>query len=351
MEHNKNNNPKDEIDELLYDYFKNSNEDVPIETSKAIDEALYKKKKHSSFNISKIAAIVLLCFTMTTGLIFAKDIINFFSEIFDLKSTNIDNSGIVDAIANKNYIQNVDMDYIPIDDNYSIKVDYLMLDDLNLYLVFNLHSNKKIDENYRISITDLKLTDQDGNVIYDEDLLNGNNENYLYIPVWNKIKNENENNCRELLYLMTNGINNLQELNFSFSKLILYDNFIPFNNLEINKQINFTIDIINKFINTNTYILYSSNTDNNYNIEKCIVTDTGMYLLYKTKNINIKFSYQTSNINNYRRLLGTDYYGYHNFLVYFNINKDIFNNIDEITLTENYSNEPVKLYKNKYPPI
>ena len=53
MEHN-NNNPKDEIDDLLYDYFKNNDEDVPIETSKAIDEALYKKKKHSSFNISKI---------------------------------------------------------------------------------------------------------------------------------------------------------------------------------------------------------------------------------------------------------------------------------------------------------
>ena len=54
MEHNKN-NPKDEIDKLLYDYFKTHNEDVPIETSKAIDEALYKKKhkKHSSFKLSK----------------------------------------------------------------------------------------------------------------------------------------------------------------------------------------------------------------------------------------------------------------------------------------------------------
>ena len=52
-----------------------------------------------------------------------KDILNFFNEIFNLKSINIDNSSIVDAIANKNYIQNVDMDYIPIDDNYSIKID------------------------------------------------------------------------------------------------------------------------------------------------------------------------------------------------------------------------------------
>ncbi len=351
MEHNKNNNPKDEIDELLYDYFKNSNEDVPIETSKAIDEALYKKKKHSSFNISKIAAIVLLCFTMTTGLIFAKDIINFFSEIFDLKSTNIDNSGIVDAIANKNYIQNVDMDYIPIDDNYSIKVDYLMLDDLNLYLVFNLHSNKKIDENYRISITDLKLTDQDGNVIYDGDNYSFNNtNNILSCAGWNKIKSDNKNSLRELLHLMTNGINNISKINITFSNLVIYN--IDINkNIEFNKKISYSINIINKFIDTDILKFYTSKEYNDFKIEKCILTDTGMYLLYKTKNINIRFRYQSNNINNYRRLLGTDYNGYHNFLIYFNINKDIFNNISEIILTENYTNESVKLYKNKYPPI
>lgn len=342
MEHNKNNNPKDEIDELLYDYFKNSNEDVPIETSKAIDEALYKKKKHSSFNISKIAAIVLLCFTMTTGLIFAKDIINFFSEIFDLKSTNIDNSGIVDAIANKNYIQNVDMDYIPIDDNYSIKVDYLMLDDLNLYLVFNLHSNKKIDENYRISITDLKLTDQDGNVIYDEYMFN-DNDNYLYIPVWNKIKNENENNCRELLYLMTNGINNLKKLNFSFSNIVLYNHNNPNTNIEIKNNINFSINIIDKFLNQNIYEFYPKEIYNNFEIKKCIINDTGTYLLYKTTNSDIDFNF--ANCSKTKRALGystTDSAYY--FVIYYNINKNTFKYENTISIIETTTNKIIKLY-------
>ena len=343
MEHNKN-NPKDEIDELLYDYFKNSNEDVPIETSKAIDEALYKKKKHSSFNISKIAAIVLLCFTMTTGLIFAKDIINFFSEIFDLKSTNIDNSGIVDAIANKNYIQNVDMNYIPIDDNYSIKVDYLMLDDLNLYLVFNLHSNKKIDENYRISITDLKLTDQDGNVIYDGDLLNGNNENYLYIPVWNKIKSNNKYICKELLNLMTNGINNLRKLHFSFNNLTLYVGNKLNKTIQINKNINFSIDISDKFINIDVFKFYTDIKYNDFKIEKCIITDTGTYLLYKTKNYNVNFT--LNNLYNYHFLLGLDKNGEYNFIAYYNITKQSFNNKEEfITFQELFTNTKILLYK------
>lgn len=343
MEHNKN-NPKDEIDELLYDYFKNSNEDVPIETSKAIDEALYKKKKHSSFNISKIAAIVLLCFTMTTGLIFAKDIINFFSEIFDLKSTNIDNSGIVDAIANKNYIQNVDMDYIPIDDNYSIKVDYLMLDDLNLYLVFNLHSNKKIDENFRISITDLKLTDQDGNVIYDGDLLNGNNENYLYVPVWNKIKKENKNSCRELLYLMTNGINNLKELNLSFSNIVLYNVNNPAHNFTINTNVKFKIDIIDKFIDSNTYSFSTSINYQDFQIKKCIVTNTGMYLIYKTKNYDINFKLNSADIKEHK-LLGIDYEKYFYFIILYDVQKNIFENKLTITLEECNSKQKITLYR------
>ena len=345
MEHNKN-NPKDEIDDLLYDYFKNNDEDVPIETSKAIDEALYKKKKHSSFNISKIAAIILLCFTMTTGLIFAKDIINFFSEIFDLKSTNIDNSGIVDAIANKNYIQNVDMDYIPIDDNYSIKVDYLMLDDLNLYLVFNLHSNKKIDENYRISITDLKLTDQDGNVIYD-----GNNFTYnitnkiLCCTGWNKIKSDNKGSLRELLHLMTNGLEGISKINILFNNLVIYSESKHNKNIKLNKNIYYSINIIDKFINNDIYEFYPVTNYENFKIEKCILTDTGMYLLYKTTNYNINFNNNLNDRHSYSRLLGKDKNGQYNFLTYYNIKKDLYDNVQYIKLKEIYMNQIITLYK------
>lgn len=344
MEHNKNNNPKDEIDELLYDYFKNSNEDVPIETSKAIDEALYKKKKHSSFNISKIAAIVLLCFTMTTGLIFAKDIINFFSEIFDLKSTNIDNSGIVDAIANKNYIQNVDMDYIPIDDNYSIKVDYLMLDDLNLYLVFNLHSNKKIDENYRISITDLKLTDQDGNVIYDGSNFTFSNK-ILYCAGWNKIKCDDKNSLRELLHLMTNGIENISKINITFNNLVIYYENKHNKNMNFNKHISFSVNITDKFIDKNIYkLLPTHNNFKEFIIENCIITDTGTYLLYKTINTNIDFDLY--NYNKTKRALGFNPIdSYYYFMIYYNTTKTNFKHYNKIIFQETTTNQIIDFYK------
>ena len=341
MEHNKN-NPKDEIDELLYDYFKNHDEDVPIETSKAIDEALY-KKKHSSFKLSKIAAIILLCFTMTTGLIFAKDIINFFSEIFDLKSTNIDNSGIVDAIANKNYIQNVDMDYIPIDDNYSIKVDYLMLDDINLYLVFNLHSNKKIDKDYRISITDLVLTDQDGNVIYDGNNFSFNNTTkILCCTGWNKINNNNNNSLRELFYLMTNGIYNLKTINLKFKNFIIYNSNNTIKHFELTTPLNINIDVIDKFINKNIYEFHTINNYKEFKIEKCISTDTGTFLLYTSTNNKINFD--IGHYSKVKKILGYDGYYYH-ILIQYNIDFNIFKNENFIILTEINTNEKITLNK------
>lgn len=344
MEHN-NNNPKDEIDKLLYDYFKTHDEDVPIETSKAIDEALYKKKKHSSFNISKIAAIILLCFTMTTGLIFAKDIINFFSEIFDLKSTNIDNSGIVDAIANKNYIQNVDMDYIPIDDNYSIKVDYLMLDDLNLYLVFNLHSNKKIDENYRISITDLKLTDQDGNVIYDGNNFNFyNNKSMLFCDGWNKINTNQKNTIKELVYILSNNFTNITKIKLSFSNIILYNDKKPSNNilLQTTNKINYELPIDSKF-NKNYMIKYEIEyiRNPNFTIEKCISTNNGLYICYKSSTFNTNFEINNyHNISKDTRYLGIGYDNKYYFITYFNIN-----NINTINITDINTNFNITLRK------
>ena len=345
MEHNKN-NPKDEIDELLYDYFKNHDEDVPIETSKAIDEALY-KKKHSSFKLSKIAAIILLCFTMTTGLIFAKDIINFFSEIFDLKSTNIDNSGIVDAIANKNYIQNVDMDYIPIDDNYSIKVDYLMLDDLNLYLVFNLHSNKEIDEDYRISITDLVLTDQDGNVIYDENSHMYNN-NYNYISGWNKISSKKDNETRELLHITATNFNNIIDLNFSFSNISIYIDNNPNKNLILNRYIKFDINIDNQFISSNTIKYEANNNNNNLQFENCILNDTGLYLLFKSNNSKIDFDIlNNKKYNRTKRLIGIDYNNNYHFLIYYSINRKDFNDQNIIEIYDSLNKISLKLVTKK----
>ena len=127
-------NDFDEIDEMLFKYFK-ENQEVPQETQNIIKNMNYNNKRNN-FGIRKIAIIILTIITLTTGGVFAQNIISFFKNIFSLSSIN--NDSVVDAIEKDNYIQNVNMNYVTINKDYKIKVDYVMVDDINLYIVFSL---------------------------------------------------------------------------------------------------------------------------------------------------------------------------------------------------------------------
>ena len=127
-------NDFDEIDEMLFKYFK-ENQEVPQETQNIIKNMNYNNKRNN-FGIRKIAIIILTIITLTTGGVFAQNIIPFFKNIFSLSSIN--NDSVVDAIEKDNYIQNVNMNYVTINKDYKIKVDYVMVDDINLYIVFSL---------------------------------------------------------------------------------------------------------------------------------------------------------------------------------------------------------------------
>ena len=140
MKQQKNN--MDEIDKMLYEYFEN-NKEIPEGTAKVIENT-FKKKKTKHTMVFKSVAAVCTVFLLTTGAVFAKDITKFLSEMFNLTSIDLKNDSVVDAIENKEYIQNVDMEYIELNDDYKIKVDYLLVDDINLYMVFNLYSKNNL---------------------------------------------------------------------------------------------------------------------------------------------------------------------------------------------------------------
>ena len=144
----------DEIDRLLYDYFE-KNDNIPEKTAKVISKTPHRKKIRN--NLSKVAVLILTVSVLTTGVVLAKEITNFFKDLFGLSSIGINNDSVVSAIENKDYIQNIEMNYIKLNDEFSIKIDYLMLDDINLYAVFSLKSESEIKPNYRIAIPDLKI--------------------------------------------------------------------------------------------------------------------------------------------------------------------------------------------------
>jgi len=318
MKHQKDN--IDEIDQLLYDYFENK--EVPKETTERIKNTINTLKPTKKFVFFKAVATVCTVFLLTTGVVFAEDIVKFIGEIFNLTSINLNNTSVVDAIKNKEYIQNVDMDYITINDDYKIKIDYLMVDDINLYMVFNIYSKNNIPTNYRFSILDLIITDENDNCLYDSHMQLSTHD-FLATAGFKNIDTIT-NEIRELFFMISNGIPNIESLNIKFTKLTLYDKNNPnkeFNDIETN--CNFKIELIDKFKNREI-INYTTTThiNNEYEIQKCIANDTGLYLLYKTKTPSINFKFSNDNITYKKNHLGITDNNEFLFITQFHISKE-----------------------------
>lgn len=109
--------------------------------------------------VIKILPIVLVLFTVT-GIVFAKEIVQFVKHLFINAS-----DGVETAIKN-GYTQEVDMEYVK-DNNIEIKVDSVLMDDFNLNIIFNIN----LQETYNVSRIEFKnivITDEDENIILAE---------------------------------------------------------------------------------------------------------------------------------------------------------------------------------------
>ena len=338
----------DEIDELLYSYFK-QNREIPESTAKVIETTLYNEKSTKTkstknmhkfrFILSKVAIFILSISVIGTGVAFASDISDFFKNLFGLNDVGINNASVVSAIEN-NYVQNVDMDYIKINDEYSIKIDYLMMDDINLYTVFNMYSDNGFDTNYRISILDLKII-ADDEMIYDE--TTAINYSINVASGYNMIVQEEKNTKRELMFLMSDEFPRVKKLEYKFSKINLYNNSAPTENLiEINcdKEITIEIDVIDKFVNRDVLYMDVNNESDIYKINKFIANDTGTYLVYETEELenNFEIVYDGEVYKGTKILLATENDNYI-FIIQYNITKKQITNLNYMTLIDDSENE------------
>ena len=338
----------DEIDELLYSYFK-QNREIPESTGKVIETTLYTEKSTKAkstknmhkfrFILSKVAIFILSISVIGTGVAFASDISDFFKNLFGLNDVGINNASVVSAIEN-NYVQNVDMDYIKINDEYSIKIDYLMMDDINLYTVFNMYSDNGFDTNYRISILDLKII-ADDEMIYDE--TTAINYSINVASGYNMIVQEEKNTKRELMFLMSDEFPRVKKLEYKFSKINLYNNSAPTENLiEINcdKEITIEIDVIDKFVNRDVLYMDVNNESDIYKINKFIANDTGTYLVYETEELenNFEIVYDGEVYKGTKILLATENDNYI-FIIQYNITKKQITNLNYMTLIDDSENE------------
>lgn len=271
-------NDFDEIDEMLFKYFK-ENQEVPQETQNIIKNMNYNSKRNN-FGIRKIAIIILAITTLTTGGVFAQNIVSFFKNIFSLSSININNDSVVDAIEKDNYIQNVNSKFIKINNDYKIKIDYLMLDDINLYIVFSLHSAKDLGENYRMAVNYLNIKDENQNVIYSY-----TEENEVKpVKGSKKIDCTNAKEKKELVFIYSKEYPKMKQLNISFTRVILYDEKNPDKNvIKIDCDCNFKIDVAEKFINRENIEFHNFENTDDIEIKKCIINNTGMYIILNAK--------------------------------------------------------------------
>lgn len=153
----------DEIDKMLYDYYKNLDEKIPIKIRNTIQnfpkEKLHRSKKRKIlWKISTVCAMFLMICTITFGKEIYLYILDRMAKVHE---------GIATALNNE-YYSEINMEYAE-SNNVGIKIDYVLMDDYNLFLAFDTkyEINNVI---YKARFEDLIITDENNNLIFCDDI-------------------------------------------------------------------------------------------------------------------------------------------------------------------------------------
>lgn len=275
----------------------------PYEFKQAILTAFETKRKNSIYLtilikiISSITAFILI----VMGIVFAKDISNWIYDIFNPASTG---TGVIKMVEN-GYLYNTQMEYIENNDNF-VKIDYIMMDDFNLNIVFDVKTKQKIDKAYMIEISDLIILDENKNIIF----CSYNNDVYKEYCKENGLKYEkdwvlkNHTNSGYQTEIIEKSDNNIKFIYKMYSSIYPRSKelFINFGNINIIPTIesvtsdekitidgkwNLKFELPQEFYNREI-IKYNveGNTDkeNGVNIEEITASYTEMHVSLKIKN-------------------------------------------------------------------
>lgn len=271
--------------------------------------------------------IFIFCLFFTSSII-ATTCIQYLKDLFDTSSVGVNNDGILSAIEDENWYQSVNMNYIDLGNGYKIKVEYLLLDNMNLYLMFDFNSENDIKNFDNMSLLDLKITNEKNELILDHRYALSNQYAKTY---GDKLISHSPHNMKYLVYMHTIDFPVSNKLKISFSDITLYKKtFFSMVEKKIKKNVNFNIVLDDKFLNME----YTPYFCNNKNIEKAIITETGFYaIVNKNKNYIHKVAL-SDDLGNYydcyfTTLTGTNY----KYIIKSNF-KDISTNNLTLTIDE-----------------
>ena len=266
-----------------------SKSNIPKELGKMIvytSNELYDREKTKEIkptyrNYYKILAGLCASVILTTGIVFAKDIDRYIKTLFNLSEHGIGEQQIESAISD-NYIQYDSSKYIKSND-ISYKLEYTLLNDINMIFSIDFITDFNIDEFTDLAISGLQIKDENGNQIFidseDEKIWTKNIATCMF---YNKIERTKEG-FKTSVTLVAPKFPNINCIYIKFDKITLYT---LINGKTVTKEIegnyNLNLNIDNKY-NNRSIINYRFNliqNDIDLNLERVILTNTGLGITF-----------------------------------------------------------------------
>ncbi len=186
---------------------------LKISISNFDEEENIEMKKNNKTYIFKVATVAC-CMLVLTTVVFAKDIENYIKKIF-----NNSTEGINSAVENE-YVQNEDMEFV-YNNDIGIKVDNLVLDDLNLAVSFELETKR--EDIKSIWIEQYVISNDNNELIYEYE-----NKDTVKIGLANTITRMKEPEkvtdtifTDSMLFGLRQNVNDFNKLNFEIKSLKL----------------------------------------------------------------------------------------------------------------------------------
>lgn len=307
--HSHKNHEEDLIEKKLAEYYKNQSNEVPHSFENAIQTA-FSDKRNKNFlqmlarknksakdlkdairNFRRMAfrttqvAILVVCLLCTTHFVNATSFWEYLSDVLNLNTINVNNGGIEQALENGD-LQNLYTDY-KMQNGIGVKTSYVLMNELNLYLVFDIETDFDLYEAgiENVSFKDLRITNDSGEELWNE----GEN-----VKEGNKVIIQDKNHLKNVVFMISDNFQTSNHLNVKFNDIIFYSNEddarieseLQKKNIAINYEYSIKLD---KYID-NKRIEYSveKNTNPNMKIEKVIFDDTGLNLLVLVNDYNFE---------------------------------------------------------------
>lgn len=307
------NETEDLIEKKLKEYYSNQTVEVPYTFENAIQTAFASKhnKKFLSFTAQKQnlfekiknfrrtaqrqvmrishAAMVLICVFGITYFVHATSFLDYLMNVFNLSDINLNNKGIEDAIENGEF-QNINMDYIE-QNGVGVKISYILMNDLILYIVFDIETDFNLYEKdvNNVNFGDLTIIDENGDFIYNQDMKD-NFKGYKTVV-------QDEHHIKNVFFIMAKEIPKCKELNILANRIRFYNNNSgEQTDTDLNKQsIDFNLEyniILDDSMDSEDDISYNivekKIENNDIKIRKAICDETGLNLLVEANDIDFK---------------------------------------------------------------